>query len=192
MLHLLLALLAQAPDAAEPFWTLGLNSEITIATPVMGHGLVFVTGGYPPARPIYAIRPGARGDLSLPDGETSSDAVAWSHPNQGTYIPTPIVYGDYLFTMTNNGVVTAYDAGTGERAFRGRVGSGGAFSVSPVIADGRLYAANEDGNVYVVSAGAELTEIARNPMDEVAMATLAISDGLIVIRTLGHVYGIGE
>jgi len=181
-------------DAAtgKQLWTLGPNSEITIGTPVAGDGLVFVTGGYPPVRPIYAIRPGAEGDISLPQGKDSSEAIAWSNTTEGTYIPTPIVYGELLFTLNNNGVVGAYDLQTGRRAFRGRVGMGGSFSSSPVAADGRLYIASEDGEIYVVTAGPGLTQVSRNDMKEVVMATPAISDGLILIRTLGHVYGIGE
>jgi outer membrane protein assembly factor BamB len=179
------------PATGMILWTLGPNSEITIATPVSGHGLVFVTGGYPPVRPIYAVRPGAAGDISLPEGKESTEAIRWSNKD-GTYIPTPLVYGDYLYTCNNNGVVTAYDAETGRSAFRGRVGAGGAFSASPIAADGRLYISSEDGEVFVVSAGPDLKQIASNDMHEVIMATPAISDGLIIIRTLGHLYGIGE
>ena len=180
------------PITGKLLWTLGPNSEVTVGTPVTGHGLVFVTGGYPPVRPIYAVRPGAGGDISLPKGSESSDAIAWSNLTDGTYIPTPLVYGQHLFTMGNNGIVNAYNAQTGERAFRGRIGTGGAFSASPIAADGRLYAASEDGEIYVVTAGPGLTQIARNDMNEVIMATPAISDGMIVVRTLGHVYGIGQ
>jgi outer membrane protein assembly factor BamB len=180
------------PLTGKLLWTLGPNSEVTVGTPVTGHGLVFVTGGYPPVRPIYAVRPGAGGDISLPKGSESSDAIAWSNLTDGTYIPTPLVYGQYLFTMGNNGIVNAYNAQTGERAFRGRIGTGGAFSASPIAADGRLYAASEDGEIYVVNAGPGLNQIAKNDMNEVIMATPAISDGMIVVRTLGHVYGIGQ
>ena len=180
------------PASGKLLWTLGPNSEVTVGTPVTGHGLVFVTGGYPPVRPIYAIRPGASGDISLPKGSESSDAIAWSNMSDGTYIPSPLVYGEHLFTMNNNGIVNAYTALTGVRAFRGRIGEGGAFSASPVAADGRLYVASEDGEVYVVNAGPGLAQIAKNDMKEVIMATPAISDGLIVVRTLGHVYGIGQ
>jgi outer membrane protein assembly factor BamB len=176
----------------ELLWTLSPNSEITVATPVSGHGFVFVTGGYPPVRPIYAIRPGARGDIALARGQTSSSVIPWSNTTDGTYIPTPIVYGDHLITLNNNGVVSAYDARTGQRAYRGRIGTGGAFSASPVAADGRLYVASEDGEIYVVTAGPGLAEIAKNDMNEVVMATPAISGGLIVVRTLGHLYGIGR
>jgi outer membrane protein assembly factor BamB len=180
------------PTTGKLLWTLGPNSEVTVGTPVTGHGLVFVTGGYPPVRPIYAIRPGAGGDISLPKGSESSDAIAWSNMTDGTYIPTPLLYGQYLFTMGNNGIVNAYNAQTGQRAFRGRIGEGGAFSASPVAADGRLYVASEDGEIHVVTAGPGLTQIAKNDMKEIIMATPAISDGVIVVRTLGHVYGIGQ
>jgi outer membrane protein assembly factor BamB len=180
------------PLTGKQLWTLGPNSEITIGTPVVGNGLVFVTGGYPPVRPIYAIRPGASGDISLPKGQDANAAIAWSNMAEGTYIPTPIVYDGLLFTLNVNGVMSAYDPSTGKRAFRGRIGTGGAFSASPVGADGRLYVASEDGEIYVVTAAAGLTQVAKNDMKEVIMATPAISDGLIVVRTIGHVYGIGQ
>jgi outer membrane protein assembly factor BamB len=112
--------------------------------------------------------------------------------NEGTYIPTPLVYDGYLFTLNINGIMTAYHLDTGQRAFRGRVGTGASFSASPIAADGRLYVASEDGEVYVLTAGPGLTQVAKNDMKEVIMATPAIADGLIVVRTLGHLYGIGQ
>jgi len=180
------------PASGKQLWTLGPNSEITIGTPVAGNGLVYVTGGYPPVRPIYAIRPGAEGDISLQKGQESNQSIAWSNMTEGTYIPTPLLYDGYLFTLNINGVLTAYDPQTGKRAFRGRVGTGGAFSASPIGADGRLYISSEDGEVYVISATPDMKQIAKNDMKEVIMATPAISDGLIVLRTMGHLYGVGQ
>lgn len=179
------------PATGKLRWTLAPNSEITVATPVASNGAVFVTGGYPPVRPIYAIRPGHSGDISLAKGAASNDAIAWSNDREGTYIPTPIVYRGLLYTLNNNGILTAYDAQTGERVYRARVGSGGSFSASPVAADGRLYFATEDGEVFVAKAGREYVELAKQEMKEVIMATPAISNGLIVLRTMKHVYGIG-
>ncbi|MGQ0732128.1 MAG: outer membrane protein assembly factor BamB family protein [Acidobacteriota bacterium] len=180
------------PATGALVWTLGPNSEISIGTPVVHRNLVIVTAGYPPVRPVYAVRAGARGDISLPQGRSSSDAVAWSHDRDGTYISTPIVYRDQLYTLNHNGILTAYSVETGERVYRARVGGGGAFSASPVAADGRLYLASEDGDVFVVQAGREYAELARNAMGEVIMASPAIADGLLIIRTLGHVWGIGR
>jgi len=179
------------PKTGRLLWTLGPNSEITVGTPVAGPNLVYVTGGYPPVRPVYAIRPGGSGDLTLAGGRTSSDRIAWSNDREGTYIPTPILYQGQLYTCNNNGILTAYDAETGERIYRARVGGGGAFSASPVAADGRLYFASEDGDVFVVRAGRTYEELAKIPMNEAIVATPAISDGLIVVRSAGHVYGIG-
>jgi len=180
------------PASGKQLWTLGPNSEITIGTPVAGNGLVYVTGGYAPVRPIYAIRPGAEGDISLQKGQDSNQSIAWSNMTEGTYIPTPLLYDGLLFTLNINGVLSAYDPQTGKRAFRGRVGTGGAFSSSPVGADGRLYIASEDGEVYVISATEDMKQIARNDMKEVIMATPAISDGLIIIKTMGHLYAVGQ
>ena len=180
-------------DAAtgKLLWTLGPNSEITVGTPVVGNGVVYVTGGYPPARPVYAIKPSASGEISMPKDQTSNESVAWSN-GEGTYIPTPIFYEGILYTCNSNGVITAYDGASGERIYRARVGGGGAFSASPIVADGRLYFANEDGDIYVARAGRTYQELAKNEMKEVIMSTPAISDGLIVVRTLNHVYGIGQ
>ncbi len=178
-------------ETGKELWKLGPNSEVTVGTPVVGDGLVFVTGGYPPARPIYAVKASARGDISMPKDTTSSEAVAWSN-GAGTYIPTPIYYEGILYTCDNSGVVTAYDAKSGERLYRARVGGGGSFTASPVAADGKLYFANEDGDVIVARAGRKYEEIAKNKMKEAIMSTPAISDGLVIVRTIGHVYGIGE
>ena len=180
-------------DAAtgKLLWTLGPNSEITVGTPVVGNGVVYVTGGYPPARPVYAIKPTATGEITMPKEQTSNESIAWSN-GEGTYIPTPIFYEGILYTCNSNGVITAYDGASGERIYRARVGGGGAFSASPIAADGRLYFANEDGDVYVARAGRTYQELAKNEMKEVIMSTPAISDGMIVVRTLNHVYGIGQ
>jgi outer membrane protein assembly factor BamB len=179
------------PSNGKLLWTLGPNSEVTVGTPVVGNGVIYVTGGYPPARPVYAIKPNASGDISLPKGQTSNDVIAWSN-GEGTYIPTPVFYDGILYTCGNNGVVTAYDGATGERLYRARVGGGGSFSASPIAADGRLYFANEDGDIFVARAGRTYQELAKNEMKEVIMSTPAISDGLVIVRTLNHVYGIGQ
>jgi outer membrane protein assembly factor BamB len=182
------------PRTGVELWSLGPNSEITVGTPVVGHGLVFVTGGYPPVQPIYAIRPGGRGDLTLPEGQKSSPQIAWSHTQGGTYIPTPIVYGDHLYTLANNGVLSCYQGKTGERIYRERVGGTVAtpFTASPLAADGKLYLTSEDGDVYVVKAGPQFELLAKNPLGEVVMATPAVSEGTLYFRTLSHLLAIGE
>lgn len=179
-------------ETGEELWTLAPNSEITVGTPVIAEGMAYVTGGYPPARPIYAIRPGGRGDLSLPEGETASEHIAWSVNPGGTYIPTPIVYRGILYMLNNNGRLAAYDAATGERIYRERVGQADSFSGSPVAADGRLYLTSEQGRTFVVKAGRTYELLETNELGEVVMTTPAISDGLLIFRGMEHVYGLGE
>jgi outer membrane protein assembly factor BamB len=181
------------PMTGKETFELSGNSEVTVGTPVVGHDLVFVTAGYPPIQPIYAIKPTAAGDITLAEGKETNDHIAWSKKRGGTYMPTPIVYGDHLYTCSNNGVLTCYDAKTGERIYQERVaGQSNAFTASPVAADGKLYLAGEDGDLFVVKAGPKYELISTNPMGEVIMATPAISEGMIFVRTIGHVYGIAE
>jgi len=184
---------AYDPRTGRPLWTLGPSSEVVVATPVVGDGLAYVTAGYPPVRPVYAVRPGQRGDLSLSSGESSSKAIAWSHARGGTYIPSPILYRGILYTCNNNGILTAYRAETGEQLSMIRLSAAGAsFAASPVAADGRLYVASETGDVYVLRAGPEPELLAVQPMGEVVMSTPAISSGLLIVRTLNHIYGLAE
>jgi len=175
-------------------WRLTPNSEITTPTPFVAHDLIYVTSGYRPIQPIYAIRLGsASGDITLKDGKDSSEAIAWSKPRGGPYMPTPLVYGDAFYTCSNQGVLTAYNAKTGERLYQERLGGkGGAFTSSPVASDGKIYLSSEDGDVFVVKAGPKYELLATNPVGEVMMATPAISDGLVIVRGINHLFAFGE
>jgi outer membrane protein assembly factor BamB len=181
------------PATGKELWHLGPMSEITTPTPFVAHDLIFVTSGYAPIQPIYAIRPGGNGDLTLKDGKESSEFIAWSKQRGGPYMPTPIVYGDLLYTCSNQGVLTAYNAKTGERVYQERLGgTGGAFTASPVASDGKLYLSSEDGDVFVVKTGPKYELLAKNPVGEVMMATPAVSDNLVIVRTVSHLFAFGE
>jgi outer membrane protein assembly factor BamB len=183
---------AYDPATGKELWRLGPNSEITTPTPIVAHGLIYVTNGYRGIQPIYAIKPGGSGDLTLPADKTASDFIAWSSQRGGVYTPTPVIYEDLLYLLSNQGVLSAYDARTGERVYQERVaGKGGAFSASPVAADGKLYLSGEDGDVFVVRTGRKPEWLATNPMGEVLMASPAISDGVVFVRGLKHLFAIG-
>jgi outer membrane protein assembly factor BamB len=179
------------PKTGNEVWRLGKNSEITVPTPIFAHGLIFVTSGYRPVRPIYAIRMGARGDITLAKEEKSSGAIAWSIDKAGTYMPTPIVYCEHLYTCSNDGIVTCYDAKSGKRLWWERLGSDGGFTASPVAADGKLYFTSEEGQTYVVKAGAEFNLLATNVLGDPCLTTPAISDGMLFVRTQRYLFGIG-
>jgi outer membrane protein assembly factor BamB len=180
------------PRTGEELWRLGPHSEITVPTPIFGAGLIFIASGYRPIQPIYAIRPGATGDISLKEGENANASIAWSTKKGGPYMPTPIVYDDHLYTCSNAGVVTCFEANTGKQIYKERLGSSGGYTASPVAADGNLYFAGEDGDVRVVRAGPKFELLSVNSLGEPCMATPAISDGMIYIRTQHHLFGIGR
>lgn len=178
--------------SGEERWRLGPNSEIPIGVPLLGDGLLFVQAGYPPIRPIYAIRPGMEGDLSLGPGEDSSEAIAWSRNRGGVYIPSPLFYRGVLYLNANNGRLAAYDGETGDRLYRARIGGvGGSYAASPIAADGRLYFTSEEGETFVVRAGREYGLLARNSVDRIVMASPAASAGVLVIRAIDRLFGIG-
>jgi outer membrane protein assembly factor BamB len=181
------------PATGKLIWELGGNSEITATTPIVGLGLIFIANGYPPIQPIYAIKWEAQGDITLKESEDKNAGIEWSKKRGGPYLPTPLLYGDLLYICSNSGILTTYQAKTGEKVYQERVGGkSGAFSASPVAADGRVYFASEDGDVFVVKAGPKYETLSDNPMGEVLMGTPAISRDMMIVRGMKNVYGIGE
>jgi hypothetical protein len=108
-------------------------------------------------------------------------------------MPTPLIYGDYFYVCRINGILLCYDAKTGEEIYKQRVGSmGGAFTASPIAADGRLYLADEFGDVHIVQAGPEYKHLATNKLHESCLASPSISGKMLFVRTIGHLFAIGK
>lgn len=166
-------------------WELGGMSSITIPTPFAGHGLLYVTSGYVMDRrkPLFAIRPGATGDISLEEDQTGNEFIAWCQKQAGPYNPSPILYGDYIYILYDMGLIACYHAKTGAEVYgKRRVGARGLTS-SPWAYDGKIFCLSEDGDTVVIQAGPEFKILGTNSLGELCMATPAIvSDGL-VIRT---------
>ena len=179
------------PMTGKEIWRFSDNdTQVKMQAPLIANDLIYVTGGYPPGRAMYAFRPGAVGDISLKAGETKNDFLAWNTTSGSPYTPTPIVYGDLFYVLADNGVLSAYDAKTGERIYQQRLPS--SFSASPVAADGRLYLASEDGDVFVVKAGRQYELLSRNVMGQPLMATPALSQGMLLLRGENAIFAIGQ
>ncbi|MGB2714522.1 MAG: PQQ-binding-like beta-propeller repeat protein [Vicinamibacterales bacterium] len=180
------------PRTGKELWKLGGSSKITAPTPFGADGLLVIASGRGPERPIFVVRPGARGDLTLAKDQTSSEKVAWSKTGRGSYMPTPLAYQGILYVLNNNGVFDAYELESGKEVYRQRlepVGSG--FSASPVAADGRIYLTSEDGDIIVVAAGREFKKLGAYAMGELVMATPALSDGVMYVRGVSTLFAIG-
>ena len=181
------------PRTGTELWRLGGSSKITAPTPIFHDNLIVVASGRSPERPIFAIRPGAFGDISLNKKATTSDSIAWSKVRRGPYMPTPLIYDGRLYVLSNRGNLDCYDLETGDEIYREQIRhGGGGFSASPVAADGKIYLPGEDGDIFVVRAGARFELITTNPMGELVMATPALSDGMLYVRAEEHLFAIGR
>jgi outer membrane protein assembly factor BamB len=179
------------PKTGAELWRLAKKSEVTIPTPVVGKELLYITSGNRPIQPIFAIKPGAAGDISLKKEEDKNSHIVWSKMRGGPYMPTPILYGPYLYTCSNSGIVTCYEAKSGKEIYKRRMGDG-SYTASPVAADGRLYFCSEKGEVRVVKAGPTFELLAVNAMDDYVMATPAISNGSLFVRSQHFLTSLGK
>jgi outer membrane protein assembly factor BamB len=176
----------------KEIWTLDGGGDIPVPTPIAANGLIYLTNAHGDASPVYAIRETAIGDISLRNGETTNAQIPWSAVREGSYMATPLAYRDLLYVCRWNGVLGVYDAKTGEHAYQQRLGDGTtAFTASLVAGDGKVYFTGEDGDVYVLKAGRTFEQLAKNPLGEVAMATPAISEGVLYFRTAKSIVAIG-
>ena len=188
-------------DGNELWRFSGLNT-ISIPQPFSANGLLYVTSGYvgDAVKPVFAIKPGAQGDITLQDDQRSSDAVVWYQEGAGPYHPTPLVYGDYYFTLLDQGFYTVHDAHTGEEQYyseqqvlnqevrrRVAVGAGG-FTASPWAYNERVFVLSEEGTTYVIDPSDDFNVVGSNDLGEVAMSSPAIAQGSLFIRTRSHLW----
>ena len=171
-------------------------TTLSTPSPFTRHGLVYVSSGYPGTapRPVYAIRPGASGDISLGPDETSNKFVAWYQPLLGTYNTSALVYGDHYYTLLDRGFLLCHDAKTGQQVYgRQRISAeSSGFTSSPWAYNGKIFLLSEDGDTFVVQAGPEYKLLGKNSLNEMAMATPAILRGSLIIRTQSSLYRIAR
>jgi outer membrane protein assembly factor BamB len=174
-------------ETGKEIWRLNGTSMISVPTPFQANGLIYVFSGYyRNQRRSYAIRPGAKGNIT-----GSKEFVAWMR-EEAPYLSTPVVSGGYVFAFGSRGlgVLNVYDAKSGTTVYQQRIGQGTGASASVIAAGDRVYAVNEDGEVYVLQAGSTYREMAVNAMGEPVMATPAASGDTLFIRGVKHLFAI--
>jgi len=151
------------PETGRELWRLGRSSQITAPTPVFDGELIVVMSGRRPNAPIFVVKAGASGDITLPEGATAGAPVLWTRERAGSYMPTPLIYRGQLYVLKNQGILACYDLRSGDQKYEQRLpGVTSGFSASPVAADGKLYLPSEDGDVLVVKAGPQFELMGRN------------------------------
>ena len=169
------------PSTGELLWFAGERVELSIPMPVYHDGVLYTSRGYA-SGPYLALQTGGRGDVS-------DTHLRWRKPTRAPYVSSLLLYEGLVYMATESGIVTVIDAGTGEPVWRERIG--GVFMASPVAADGYVYLLSESGETVVLEAGRQPRVVERNALDERSLASPAISNGQLFIRTDRHLICIG-
>jgi outer membrane protein assembly factor BamB len=174
----------------KELWRLKGMTQAT-PSPISGEGLLFVGSGSQGEtnRPLYAIRPGAAGDISSAEGQPRNEIISWFLPRFSAYTSSPLLYRGRVYAVNDNGIMQVADAKTGKEIYKARVGTGSAtFSSSPLASAGRIYLLSEDGDTYVVESGDEYKEVSKNSLGEMSLATPAVDADSLYVRTLTKLY----
>jgi outer membrane protein assembly factor BamB len=170
---------AYNPRTGEPLWHIEYGDGFSnVPRPVYAHGLVYICSGF--FQPvIFAVRPDGRGNVT-------KSHVTWSYPRAVPLTPSPIVIGDELYMVSDNGIATCLGAKDGKQHWQKRIG--GNHSASPLAADGRIYFLSEEGEATVIAPGTEYQELAKNSIDERTLASFAVSGKALYLRGDRHLY----
>ena len=179
-------------DTGEELWQLSNGGDAPVPTPFFAHGLIYIHGSHGRYQPIFAIRPESRGDITLDKDSTTNESIVWSIKRGAAYMPTNLVYGAHLYNLRMNGNLTCFDARTGEVIYKERIPEAMGITSSGVASNGKLYYSIEQGDVVVVKAGREFEILSRNPMDDLMMASPAISEDMIFFRTQHYLVAVGK
>ena len=179
-------------ETGEEIWRMHGGGDNPIPTPVFANGLIYINSAHGKMSPIYAIKPEAKGNITLKEGETSNEFIVWSILRGGAYMTSNLVYGNYIYNTKGNGLLSCYDALTGELVYKEPLQPGGGISASAVASDGKIYFTSEMGDVFVVKAGSEFEILTKNPLGEICMSTPAIAADGIYFRTQNHVIKIAN
>lgn len=179
-------------DGKLLWWFTGM-SGITVATPYADQGLLYVSSGFimDKLRPVYAIRPGASGDITLAAEKTSNEFIAWRRPTAAPYIPTSLIYDGRLYVLFDRGALSVFNSKTGEPIYeQKKIPEGKHFTSSPWAAAGCVFCLNEDGVTFVVRAGDKFELIGTNKLadDDACLASPAMIGDRLLIRTATRIY----
>jgi outer membrane protein assembly factor BamB len=179
------------PATGKLLWQLSGTNGQSFASPIAGEDLLYAgTGGQQGGgRPLFAVKAGASGDITLKPGATSNSGVAWYQSNAGPLISTPLLYQGHLYILEQTlGIVSCYDSRTGKQVYRKRLPQARGFLASPWAYDGKVFCLDESGQTFVLKSGAKFELLGRNKINERCWATPALAGGALFLRTVDHLY----
>ena len=175
--------------AGKELWRMSGMSLTPVPTPFAYEGLLYINGGR--GRALLALRPGASGDITLKEGQTSNEYVVWSQPRGGTYLPSSVAYQGAIYTLTETGILNRFDAKTGKQTYKTRIDPAATnFTTSPWAYNGKLFCLSEEGQTFVVSTGEQFQLSHVNELDDFVQASPALVGERLLIRTEHKLYSI--
>jgi outer membrane protein assembly factor BamB len=173
----------------KELWRMSGMSQSPIPTPFAYDGLLYINAGR--GRSLFAVKPGASGDISLKEGQTSNEFIVWSQPKSGTYLPSALAYQGAIYTLSETGILNRFDAKTGKQTYKTRIDPAAtAFTTSPWAYNDKLFCLSEEGQTFVVSTGEEFKLLHVNELDDMAQASPALVGERLLIRTEHKLYSI--
>lgn len=173
----------------KELWRMSGMAATPIPMPFAYGGLLYIDGGR--GKPLFALRPGAAGDITLGKDQTSNKFVVWSQARGGTYLPTPVAYDGAIYALTETGILSRFDARSGEITYRTRIDPAAtAFTTSPWAYNGKLFCLSEEGQTFVIATGEKFQLLHVNALDEMALASPALVGERLLIRTESRLYSI--
>ncbi|MFC2117725.1 PQQ-binding-like beta-propeller repeat protein [Bacteroidota bacterium] len=179
-------------ETGEVIWKMNGGGDAPAPTPVVYDDLIYINNAHGRFSPIYVVKPTAKGDITLGEKDTTNQHILWSIKRGGAYMQTPLIYKNYLYNMRGNGMLTCFDAKTGEVMYKENLRPGTGISSSGVATDNKLYFTSEKGDVFVIRAGPEFELLAKNPLNDLHMSTPAITKGAIYFRTQHYVIAVAK
>jgi outer membrane protein assembly factor BamB len=174
--------------SGKELWRLSGMSPAPIPSPYASEGLLFVNGGK--GGGLFAVKPGAAGDISAAAAGRLNEYLAWSQERAGTYLPTQVVFENGVYALTETGILNRYEAQTGKLSYRARIEGGIAFTSSPWAHNGKIFCLNEEGKTFVIAAGDKYEMLRVNDLAEMALATPALVGDRLLLRTDTRIYSI--
>lgn len=177
-------------ETGKEIWHLANGGDAPAPTPVVANNLIYLNSAHGKFSPIFAVRPEAEGDLTLAPDSTQNKFIVWSIKRGGAYMQTPLIYKGLLYNLQINGLLTVFDALTGEIKYKESLRD--AFTASGIAAGDKIYFTSEEGNVYVIQAGPAYKLLAKNALNDICMSTPAISGNDLYFRSQHYLIAVGS
>ena len=179
-------------ETGKEVWKMSGGGDIQIPTPIIGKDLIYFNSAHGRPSPIMAVKTNATGDITLKEGETTSEFIQWYLPRGGSYMQTMLLYRDKLYNVGWNGTVNCLDPLTGKEIYNAKLGKSKSFIASPVASDGKIYIVDEEGTIYVIQDGVSFKQLDEIPMKDICMTAPSITDGMIYFRTQKYLIAVGK